>query len=142
MGGLPLKTAFSEIKISTDERRQLVDVTKCVEKVVGDSGVENGICLIHSLHSTTAIIINEHESGLMDDILRKISADYPHRAGWHHDRVDDNADSHLASVFTGSSKVIPVKAKRLVLGTWQNIFFLELDGPRANRTVIVEVLGE
>ena len=137
-----MKTTFSEIKISTNERTQLVDVMERVEKIVGDSGVENGICLIHSLHSTTAIIINEHENGLMDDVLRKIAVDYPHGAGWHHDRVDDNADSHLASVFIGSSKVIPVKAKRLVLGTWQNIFFLELDGPRANRTIIVEVLGE
>jgi len=135
-----LKASFREIEISTDRRRQLVDITDSVEKTVRESGVENGICLVHTLHSTTAIVINEHESGLMNDILAKIATDYPPRVGWHHDRVDDNADAHLASAFTGPSRALPVRAKRLVRGTWQNIFFLELDGPRAGRRILVEVL--
>lgn len=137
-----MKVIFGEIEISTDARKQLVDITGRVERIVNDSGVENGICLIHSLHSTTAIIINEHESGLLDDILNKIAADYPRERGWHHDRVDDNADAHLASIFTGPSKILPVKAKQLVRGTWQNIFLLELDGPRVGRRIIVEILGK
>jgi secondary thiamine-phosphate synthase enzyme len=137
-----MKALFREVEISTDVRQQLVDVTEHVERIVRDSGIENGIFLIHSLHSTTGIIINEHESGLVDDILRKITTDYPRGAGWRHDRIDDNADAHLASVFTGSSKTLPVRMGKLVRGTWQNIFLLELDGPRTGRRIVIEVLGE
>jgi secondary thiamine-phosphate synthase enzyme len=137
-----LKVIFGEIEISTEARKQLIDITGRVERIVNDSGIEDGICLIYSLHSTTAIIVNEHESGLMDDVLKKIAADYPHGGGWRHNRVDDNADAHLASIFTGPSKILPVKAKQLVRGTWQNIFFLELDGPRVGRRIIVEILGK
>ena len=137
-----MKAAFREIELSTDARRKLIDITGQIEKIVRESKVEKGICLVHSLHSTTAIIINEHEIGLMDDILHKIADDYPQGIGWRHDRIDDNADAHLASVFIGSSKTLPVKAGRLERGTWQSIFFVELDGPRVARRVVVEVLGE
>lgn len=137
-----MKTIFRELEFSTDARRKLVDITSQTEKVVAESEIDKGLCLVHSLHSTTAIIINEHEAGLMDDILQKIADDYQRSTGWRHDRIDDNADAHLASVFVGSSKTLPVKDGRLVRGTWQSIFFLELDGPRAARKVVIEVLGE
>ncbi len=137
-----MKVLFREVEISTEARQQLVDVTEHVERIVRDSGIENGMCLIHSVHSTTSIIINEHENGLMDDILRKITADYPRGAGWRHDRIDDNADAHLASVFTGPSKTLPVRMGKLLRGTWQCIFLLELDGPRKGRRIVVEVMGE
>lgn len=137
-----MKTVFGHVDVPTRTRRELIDITGRVEKIVGDSGIENGICLIHSLHSTTGVVINEHEDGLMDDILSKIASDYPKGKNWHHDLIDNNADAHLASISTGSSRVMPVKEKRLLRGTWQNIFLLELDGPRASRRIVVEVLGE
>ena len=136
-----MKALFKTISISTKNRAQLIDITGQVENFVKDAQVKNGICLVFGLHSTTAIVINENERGLASDILRKVSEEFPHGAGWNHDRIDDNADAHLASAFIGPSKVLPIKDSSLVRGTWQNIFLLELDGPRT-RNVTIEVLGE
>lgn len=137
-----MKTFFEEVEVSTKARRELVNITQSVERIVRDSGVENGICLIHSLHSTTGLVINEHEDGLIEDILSKIESDCESGESYHHNRIDNNADAHLASTSIGPSKVMPVKGKRLVRGTWQNVFLLELDGPRASRRIVVEVMGE
>jgi secondary thiamine-phosphate synthase enzyme len=104
-----------------------VDISVDVSNFVEECKIESGICLVNSPHSTTAIIVNEHESGLMEDILKKV-------------REDDNADAHLASVFLGHSKTFPIKNGRPERGTWQNIFFLELDGPRSRR-VLFEAIG-
>jgi len=136
-----MKTFFEEISVSTRNRTEVIDITRHVEEITKKSVVTNGLCIIHSVHSTTAIIVNEHEAGLLKDIVKKVQQDFPKGAGWLHDRVDDNADAHLASSFTGPSRILPVKDGRLIRGTWQNIFLLELDGPRTRR-VIVEVLGE
>jgi secondary thiamine-phosphate synthase enzyme len=135
-----LKALFKEISLSTSKRLDLVDITELVSSFVTECNLESGICLVNSPHSTTAIIVNEHESGLKEDILRKIRGEFPRGAGWHHDRVDDNADAHLASIFLGHSKTFPIRKGRLERGTWQNIFFLELDGPRTRR-LLFEVMG-
>jgi len=136
-----LKVFFKELRVATSQLYELVDITRQVEETVRESGVNNGICLIHAPHATAAIIANEHEAGLMQDMLSKIKSDYPRGAGWLHDRIDDNASAHLASAFIGSSRTFPVMNGRLVRGTWQNIFLVEMDGPRSRR-VLVEVLGE
>lgn len=136
-----MKAIFRELHIQTKERAALIDITNEVEDVVRKSGVNDGLCLVQSLHSTASIIVNEHERGLLQDILTKVAKDFPKCAGWLHDRVDDNADAHLASTFLSFSKTFAVKDKKLLRGSWQNIFLLELDGPRI-RTVVVEVLGE
>jgi secondary thiamine-phosphate synthase enzyme len=132
---------FKEIVINTKKRREVIDITEEVEKFVSESKINNGICLVYSKHATSAIIINENESGLLEDIIRKINEDYPIEKEWLHNRIDDNADAHLASTFIGPSVTIPIKDGKLCLGTWQSIFFLELDGPRIGRKVIIEVLG-
>jgi secondary thiamine-phosphate synthase enzyme len=136
-----LKVYFKELKVSTSSRAELVDVTREVEQAVAESGVVNGVCLIHAPHATAAIIANEREEGLMKDLLAKLQRDYPRGAGWAHDLVDDNANAHLASAFIGSSRAFPVRGGKLLRGTWQNLFLVELDGPRSRR-VVVEVLGE
>ncbi len=133
---------FKELRFSTDKMYQLVDITYDVEKAVRESGVRNGICLVFAPHATAAIVANEHESGLMQDILEKIREEFPRNGGWKHNRIDDNAAAHLGSAFIGADRVFPVKDGRLIRGTWQNIFLVEMDGPRSIRRVIVEVLGE
>jgi len=135
-----LKTDFQEISLSTKKRLDLVDITEHVSNFVKECKIESGICLVNSPHSTTAIIVNEHESGLMEDILRKVQEEFPKGAEWHHDRVDSNADAHLASIFLGHSKTFPIKNGRLERGTWQNIFLLEADGPRTRR-ILIEAMG-
>lgn len=137
-----MTVVFSEIRLDTERRKELVDITEMVASAISHSGIRSGMCLIHSLHSTSAIILNENESGLRTDILKKISEDYPAGTGWQHDRIDDNADGHLAGAFIGPSLTLPVKEGRPVLGTWQSVFFLELDGPRTGRRILVEIMGE
>ena len=136
-----MKVFFQDKEVSTKSRTELVDITNFVEETVRKSGVTSGICIVHSVHSTTAIIVNEHEAGLISDIVRKVQQDFPKGAGWLHDKVDDNADAHLASSYIGPTRIFPVRYGRLVRGTWQNIFLLELDGPRT-RSIIIEVMGE
>ena len=136
-----MKVLFQDILASTRNRTELIDITRSVEEIVQKSDIENGLCVIHSVHSTTALIVNEHEAGLTEDIVKKIQQDYPKGAGWLHDRVDDNANAHLASSFIGSTRILPVRDGRIERGTWQNIFLLELDGPRSRR-ILVEVMGE
>jgi secondary thiamine-phosphate synthase enzyme len=135
-----LKVHFEEITLSTKERLDLIDITEQVSSFVRQCKIESVVCLINSLHSTTAIIVNEHEPGLKKDILRKVREEFPRGAGWQHDRVDDNADAHLASIFLGHSKTLSIREQKLAKGTWQNIFLLELDGPRVRR-VMFEAIG-
>ena len=137
-----MKTFAKALTVSTREKYQLIDLTQSVERIVSESNVETGLCLVHASHATAAIVCNEHESGLINDILRKVKEIFPPSAGYLHDRIDDNASSHIASALIGASRTFPVQEGRLVRGTWQNIFLLELDGPRARRIVNVQLVGE
>jgi secondary thiamine-phosphate synthase enzyme len=76
-----VKVFFKDVDISTRNRTELVDITKSVEEIMGKSGVAAGLCVIHTVHSTTTIIVNENEAGLMKDIVRKIQQDFPRGAG-------------------------------------------------------------
>jgi secondary thiamine-phosphate synthase enzyme len=135
-----LKADFKEISLSTRKRLDLMDITEHVSSFVDECKIESGICLINSPHSTSAIIVNENEAGLKEDILRKVREEFFQGTDWQHNRVDNNAVAHLGSVFLGHSKIFPIKNWRVERGTWQNIFFLELDGPRSRR-VLLEVMG-
>jgi secondary thiamine-phosphate synthase enzyme len=137
-----MKNFAKTLTFSTTEKYQLVDLTESIEKIVSESGVEKGLCLVHASHATAAIICNEHESGLIHDILKKVKDLFPPSAGYLHDRIDDNASGHVASALIGASRTFPVDDARLVRGTWQNIFLLELDGPRTRRIVNIHLIGE
>lgn len=130
------------ITLSTREKYQLIDLTATVEEIVSESQIVNGLCLVHASHATAAIICNEHETGLIHDVLKKVKEVFPPGAGYLHDRIDDNASSHIASALIGASRTFPIEGGSLVRGTWQNIFLLELDGPRSRRTVNVHIIGE
>ena len=136
------KAFFKELRITTKKRLELVSITADVERELQSSGIKNGICLVYAPHATVAIIANEHEYKLMQDIVNAVEKNYPRGVGWFHDGIDDNASAHLASAFIGSSRTFPVKEGELVRGTWQDIFLLELDGPRATRRVVIEIMGE
>ncbi len=101
--------------------------------------MSEGICLINTRHTTAGIIINENEGGLKEDILDLLNKLVPTGAGYKHDRIDDNADSHLRTVLLGASEALPILEGKLELGTWQRIFFAEMDGPRS-RTVNIMLL--
>ena len=130
-----------ELRVSSSSRKELIDITSKVEDVVSESGIRNGICHVFVPHATAAVIANEHERGLMNDILRALGDLVPPDKGWLHNRIDDNADAHILASMIGPSRSFPVVNGRLVRGTWQNIFVVELDGPRTRR-VVVTVIGE
>lgn len=142
LGRLKLKATNRTFEIRTTDRIQLLDITRTVDEIVRDSGIKDGLCLVHAPHATSAIIANENEQGLVRDFIDKIEELYPSRGEYLHNRIDDNASSHLASGLIGSSRTFPVANGRLVRGTWQNIFLVELDGPRARRSVEVTLVGE
>ena len=140
MGGF--KTYSKELPLASSEARELIDITSQVADAVKESGVAEGIAVVCSKHTTAAIIVNEDEPGLFNDILTKIAEDFPRRGTWRHNLIDDNAHSHLAAAYLGPSVTIPVVEGSPSLGQWQSIFFVELDGPRPSRRVVVQVMGE
>jgi secondary thiamine-phosphate synthase enzyme len=131
-----------ELQVSSSKRTEVIEITRDVEKIVEKSDIKNGICQIFLTHATAGLILQETESGLIRDIEKGIKKLFPQGAGYEHDKIDDNADSHLASGFIGQSRSIPIKNGQMVRGTWQNILVLELDGPRSRRTVFVTIIGE
>ncbi len=135
-----MKIHTEEIHVQTGHGVALADITRQVEDIATKSKVRQGTCFVYTPHTTAAIIINEHEDGLMKDIVSKVSSDFPKGGGWHHDKIDNNAHSHLASSYIGPSRSIPLVNGRIRLGTWQSIFLLELDGPRT-RSVIIQLMG-
>ena len=129
------------ITLDTHTREELVEITDQVQAVVTRSGVRDGVCLLHSLHTTAGLCINEHaDPTVRGDILlayrRAFPDDLPYRHG------EGNSPAHVKATVAGSSLSVPIKDGRLLLGTWQGIFFCEFDGPRAGRKVAVVVLRE
>jgi secondary thiamine-phosphate synthase enzyme len=129
------------VHISTSRSDDLVNITREVEKAVDESGVAEGIALVFTVHTTTGLFINEAESGLLEDVEKSLDRVVPPMEPYLHNRVDNNAASHIQSIFLGSSLAIPVEKGTLVLGTWQDVFLAERDGPR-KRSVYVKVVGE
>lgn len=129
------------IEIETKRSIEVVDITSQVQKVIDENKLESGLCLVFTLHTTTGVAINEGESGLIHDILNLMSTLVPKGAGYMHDRSDGNAHAHLQAVLLGNSATIPVEKGKLILGTWQRILFLELDGPRRRRVYIKMMTG-
>jgi len=130
------------LNLSSTARRQLIDITDQVIHFVRDSGVSNGVCLISVPHATAAVIANENERGLLRDLLAKIEDLFPESSAYAHNAIDDNADAHIASAFLGHTRTFPIIDRKLVRGTWQNIFVVELDGPRARREVALQAIGD
>ena len=128
------------MELRTTRHTELVDITDRVRAQVKESGIQDGLCLISTRHTTASIIINENEQGLRKDILDMLETLIPQNKTYVHDRIDSNAHSHLRAALLGTSETIPIEDGHLVLGTWQSIFFVELDGPR-NRTVKIKIMG-
>ncbi len=122
-----------EIKILTKSRVDLVDITSKLKPTI-----KNGILLAYTPHTTTGLFINENEPNLLKDIKKMLEKLVP-QGGWAHDYQEGNADAHLRGILLGSSVVVPVSSSKLNLGTWQSIFFAELDGPRERNIIVKEI---
>lgn len=129
------------LTVSTTARRQLIDITQDALNFVHDCNVTDGLLTVSVPHATAAIIANENENGLLSDILTRLEVLFPQSAIYAHNRIDDNADSHIAAAFLGHSKSFPIMDHQLIHGTWQNIFMVELDGPRSRRNLNLNIVG-
>ena len=124
---------------------EAIDLTDRVEAVVGKSGVRDGLACIFTPSSTSAIITNEFEPGLMkEDIPKALDRLFPEDVPYGHERrwQDGNGHSHVRATFLGPSVTIPVIDGVVGLGTWQQIAFLELDNKPRRREVIVQIIGD
>jgi secondary thiamine-phosphate synthase enzyme len=128
-----------QFSIQSSQRQELIDITAKVNDTIKKSGVENGLCLIFASHSTAAVILTENETGLINDWLRLINK-LVEGEKFEHNQIDNNAEAHLLSGLLGQGKVLPIEEGKLVRGTWQQIFLVELDGPR-NRKITVKATG-
>ena len=135
-------TAYNRaFTVSTTTRRQLIDITRDAVRFVDECDVRNGLLTVTVPHATAAVIVNENERGLQRDILARIEALFPQSSDYAHNRIDDNADSHVAAAFLGHARSFVINDHQLIRGTWQNIFLLELDGPRTRREVHLSIVG-
>lgn len=134
-----MKIKNHSIKINTNRNFEIIDITSKINELID---VESGIISIFSRHSTSAIVVNENESGLLNDLEFTLNNLITDKFTYQHDRIDDNAKSHLKSFLLSSSECLPIKNGRLDLGTWQSVFFIELDGPRHGRTISLTIMGE
>ncbi|USH00624.1 secondary thiamine-phosphate synthase enzyme YjbQ [Thermococcus argininiproducens] len=136
-----MKAVVEELKFSTNGEIDLIDITYAIEEIVERSGVKNGQVLVFVPGATGAIVTIEHERGLLEDFKRLLKELVPKGAGYKHDLIDNNAHSHLRASLLGPSLVLPVVEGRVIRGTWQQIFFVELDVRPRRRKVIVQVIG-
>ncbi|BBL61384.1 hypothetical protein MARBORIA2_03700 [Methanobrevibacter arboriphilus] len=130
-----------EISLDTSKRTEIIDITLDIQEILTKSKLNFGIINIFSKHSTSSIVINENEEGLLYDFESILNKIIPNNNSYNHDIIDNNADSHIKSLFLGSSETIPFSNNDLSVGTWQSVFFVEFDGPRT-RKVELTVIGE
>ncbi|RLF62549.1 MAG: YjbQ family protein [Thermoplasmata archaeon] len=127
-----------EIKITTNKRNQMIDITDQIQKVINEEKLQNGIVIVYVPHTTAGVTINEGaDPSVQRDIIETLEKLIPENNSYHH--MEGNSDAHIKASLLGSSVTILVENNKLVLGTWQHIFFYEGDGPRA-RKVYVEIL--
>ncbi|MDI9643205.1 MAG: secondary thiamine-phosphate synthase enzyme YjbQ [Archaeoglobaceae archaeon] len=126
---------MNALEVKTTKRTEIVDITEKVEGLLKGSG----IALIYTPHTTASVILNEAESGLLEDILKALEKIVPKNASYRHNEIDNNAEAHIKASLLGNSVLIPFENGKLQLGTWQRVLFLEFDGPRT-RKVFVRVL--
>ena len=127
------------IAIRTNAKDGLYDITNQVAAVVADSGVQKGIVNVYAQGATAGIMIQENwDQSVQNDVVTLMKKLVPFGI-WEHDAQDNNGDSHLKAGIVGPSETIPVIDGKMGLSTWQNIFFCEFDGPRAERTIAVTV---
>ena len=128
---------------NTEQRQEIIDITEKVAAEVETSGVREGFALVSAMHISASVFVNDHESGLWQDLLKWLEAMAP----WdpkryrHNETGEDNAAAHLRSLTIGHEVIVPITKGKLDFGPWQRVFYGEWDGQRKKR-VIIKILGE
>ena len=126
---------YTTLEFETRDSQHILDITSDVRKVVRESGVSDGLCLIFSMHTTAGITINENaDPDVKTDMISGLSRAFPERNDYRH--MEGNSHSHLRTSCVGPSQTVIVSDGDLVLGTWQGVFLCEFDGPRRRRVAV------
>ena len=125
-----------DLSYRSRQQYETIDLTADVARIVAAAGVDEGLCTVFVPHATAAIVINENDDpNLCTDLLDALAKLVPEGV-WRHDRVDRNGAAHIKAAILGPSETIPVRGGRLLLGTWQAIMLVDLDGPRQRRVIV------
>lgn len=140
-----MKVLRNRLVLATTAPIEVVDITRPVRDWVQTSGVVEGLLTVLSPHTTGRINLNEHDPALQQDMVTFLTRLVPRNGDYGHNvhTVDDrdNAHAHLLGLFINASETIPVANGAMVMGDWQSIFFVELDGPREHREVLLQLMG-
>jgi len=130
----------TQITVKTNTREELIDITSDVKQVVAESGVTDGVVTLFVTHTTAAVTINENaDPSVKRDIIYKLNKEIPQNDNYHHG--EENSDAHVKSSLFGPSLQLMIVDSRLLLGTWQGIYFCEFDGPR-NRKLYIKIMSD
>ena len=128
------------IRLRTQKRDEMINITAQVVQMVADSGVKRGLCLIHAPHTTAGIAVQEgYDPDVAHDILVALDGFAPPEGSYHH--AEGNSPAHIKSLLTGPGQTLPIEYGNLQLGRWQAVFFCEFDGPR-DRTIWVQIIAD
>jgi secondary thiamine-phosphate synthase enzyme len=131
---------MKEISLQTNSRFEMIDITAAVQKFIREEKIEKSICLVYTPHTTAAITINENaDPDVPRDILAALDRAVPLSVNYRH--AEGNSAAHVKSSLVGASELVIIENGRLVLGTWQSVFFCEFDGPRTRKVLISIIAG-
>jgi secondary thiamine-phosphate synthase enzyme len=138
-----MKSYRKELWFDTTSRRQLLNITREIERCLAESGIKEGLCLVNAMHITASVFINDDEAGLHRDFerwLEKLAPEKPY-SQYDHNGFEDNGDAHLKRTIMGREVVVAISDGHLDFGPWEQIFYGEFDGRRRKR-VLVKIIGE
>ncbi len=136
-----MKTFTEYLWFNTKNRYELINITDQVQNLVESSKIDDGMCLVSAMHITSAIWVNDEESGLKKDLMKWLEELAPAKPDYlHHQTGEDNADAHLKRTLLHHQTILPVTKGKLDLGPWEQVFYAEFDGQRRKR-VVVKILG-
>ncbi|MDP7422815.1 MAG: secondary thiamine-phosphate synthase enzyme YjbQ [bacterium] len=138
-----MKSLTEHLWFQAPTRRAYINITPKVTELLKKSGIQEGLCLVNSMHITASVFINDDESGLHSDFerwLEKLAPEKPYNQ-YRHNGFEDNADAHLKRTIMGREVVVAITAGKLDFGPWEQIFYGEFDGQRKKR-VLVKIIGE
>jgi secondary thiamine-phosphate synthase enzyme len=131
---------ISKVDIKTHSREEFQDITRTVREIVGESGVASGVCYIFVPHTTAGVTVNEHaDPSVVEDIIAQLDRMVPQHGSYRH--LEGNSPAHIKASLMGDSEALFIEDGKIVLGTWQGIFFCEFDGPRS-RHLLVKIVAE
>ncbi|MGA7900576.1 MAG: secondary thiamine-phosphate synthase enzyme YjbQ [Nitrososphaeraceae archaeon] len=139
-----MKSKTEYLTFNTNKRCEFINITTNVRKIVEESRIMDGLCLVNAMHITASVFVNDNESGLHEDFdiwLEKLAPHSPTDQYKHNETGEDNADAHLKRQLMGREVVVAITNGKLDFGPWEQIFYGEFDG-RRNKRVLVKVIGE